>query len=106
MEWGLYVESETKEGFDNSINESNVVDQVPIVYLFGKSGGQIQDKKLAHLTLAYCDNVTVKNTTITRDAVFLYDSKNNEVAFAEAFHHRQEKGVDQQRRGEDLPGGD
>jgi len=76
MEWGLYVESETKEGFDNSINESNVVDQVPIVYLFGKSGGQIQDKKLAHLTLAYCDNVTVKNTTITRDAVFLYDSKN------------------------------
>ena len=37
---------------------------------------QIQDRKLAHLTLAYCDNVTVKNTTITRDAVFLFDSKN------------------------------
>lgn len=76
VDWSLYVESETKDGFNNSINESNVVDQAPIVYLFGKSGGQIQDKKLAHLTLAYCDNVTVKNTTITRDAVFLYDSKN------------------------------
>ena len=76
VEWSLYVESETKEGFDNSINETNMVDRVPIVYLFGTSGGQIQDKKLAHLTLAYCDNVTVKNTTITRDAVFLYDSKN------------------------------
>ncbi len=37
---------------------------------------QIQDRKLAHLTLAYCDNVTVKNTTITCDAVFLFDSKN------------------------------
>ena len=76
VDWSLYVESVTKEGFDNSINESNVVDLVPIVYLFGESGGQIQDRKLAHLTLAYCDNVTVKNTTITRDAVFLFDSKN------------------------------
>ncbi len=76
VDWGLYVESETREGFDNSINETNVVDEVPIVYQFGTSGAQIQDKKLAHLTLAYCNNATVKNTTITRDAVFLYDSRN------------------------------
>lgn len=76
VDWSLYVESATKEGFDNSINESNLVDMVPIVYLFGDSGGQIQDRELAHLTLAYCDNVTVKNTTITRDAIFLFDSKN------------------------------
>jgi parallel beta-helix repeat protein len=79
VEWSLYAEGETKEGFNNSIDESNVVDFVPIVYLFGRSGGQIQDRDIAHLTLAYCENVTVKNTAITSDAMFLFDSKNNRI---------------------------
>jgi len=79
VEWSLYAESETKEGFNNSIDESNVVDSVPIVYLFGNLGGVIQDRDLAHLTLAYCENVTVRNTAITNDAVFLFDSKNNKI---------------------------
>lgn len=79
VEWSLYIEGETKEGFNNSIDESNVVDSVPIVYLFGRSGGQIQDRDIAHLTLAYCENVTVKNTAITNDAIFLFDSKDNKI---------------------------
>ncbi len=79
VQWSLYVESETKEGFNNSIDESNVVDQVPIVYLFDMSGGEVRDRRLAHLTLAYCDNIVVENTTVTRDAVFLFDSKNNTI---------------------------
>ena len=79
VEWGLYAEAETKEGFNNSIDESNVVDSAPIVYLFGQFGGQIQDRDIAHLTLAYCENVTVKNTAITSDAMFLFDSKNNRI---------------------------
>jgi len=79
VEWSLYAEAETKEGFNNSIDESNVVDSVPIVYLFGRFGGQIQDRDIAHLTLAYCENVTVKNTAITNDAVFLFDSKKNRI---------------------------
>ncbi|MDQ1262272.1 MAG: hypothetical protein QG575_1453 [Euryarchaeota archaeon] len=79
VEWSLYAEAETKEGFNNSIDESNVVDSVPIVYLFGNFGGQIQDRELAHLTLAYCENVTVRNTAITNDAVFLFDSKKNRI---------------------------
>ena len=79
VEWSLYIEAETKEGFNNSIDESNVVDFVPIVYLFGHFGEQIQDRNIAHLTLAYCENVTVKNTAITNDAIFLFDSKNNRI---------------------------
>ncbi|MDD4650925.1 MAG: NosD domain-containing protein [Methanothrix sp.] len=79
VEWGFYTESETKQGFNNSIDESNVVDSHPIVYLFGSLGGQIQDRDLAHLTLAYCENVTVKNNDITNDAIFLFDSKNNRI---------------------------
>jgi parallel beta-helix repeat protein len=79
VEWSLYAEAETKEGFNNSIDESNVVDSRPIVYLFGNLGGQILDRDIAHLTLAYCENVTVRNTAITNDAVFLFDSKNNRI---------------------------
>jgi parallel beta-helix repeat protein len=77
--WSLYVDSDVREGFDNSIDESNVVDSSPIVYLFGRSGDMIQDRDIAHLTLAYCDNVTVKNTTIDNDAVFLYSSRDNRI---------------------------
>ncbi|MFZ2473236.1 MAG: NosD domain-containing protein [Methanothrix sp.] len=79
VEWSLYAEAENKEGFNNSIDESNVVDTVPIVYLFSRFGEQIRDRDIAHLTLAYCENVTVKNTDITNDAVFLFDSKNNKI---------------------------
>ena len=42
-------------------------------------GEQIQDRDIAHLTLAYCENVTVKNTAITNDAIFLFDSKDNKI---------------------------
>lgn len=79
VEWSFYAEAETKEGFNNSVDESNVVDSRPIVYLFGNLGGKILDRDLAHLTLAYCENVTVRNNAITNDAVFLFDSKNNRV---------------------------
>lgn len=77
--WSLYVESQTKEGFNNSIDESNVVDFVPIAYLFDQSETQIRDRQLAHLTMAYCRNMAVDNITITRDAVFLFDSMNNSI---------------------------
>lgn len=79
VEWSLYTEAETREGFNNSIDESNVVDSLPIVYLFENLGGQIQDRYLAHLTLAYCENVTVRNIAITNDALFLFDSNNNNI---------------------------
>lgn len=79
VEWSLYAEGVEKESFNNSIDESNQADFVPIVYLFGLMGGQIQDRDIAHLTLAYCENVTVRNTAITSDAVFLFDSKNNRI---------------------------
>ena len=77
--WSLYVESQTKEGFNNSIDESNVVDLVPIAYIFDQSGTQIRDKQLAHLTVAYCRNIAVDNITMTSDAVFMFDSMNNSI---------------------------
>lgn len=79
VSWSLYVESEGKEGFNNTIDESNLVDLVPIAYLFDQSGAQIRDKRLAHLTMAYCRDIEVENITLTGDAVFLFDSLNNSI---------------------------
>jgi len=77
--WSLYVESSWKEGFDNTIASSNLVDGKPVAYVYSQSGLLIQNKELAHLTLAYCDNITVENTAITNDALFLFNSKDNKI---------------------------
>lgn len=77
--WSLHVESSTKEGFNNSIDESNLVNGAPIAYIYGQSGGLIQNKKLAHLTLAYSDNFTVMMNEISNDAVFLINSMDNKI---------------------------
>jgi parallel beta-helix repeat protein len=76
VDWSLYVEAENREGFNNSIDESNVADSLPIVYLLGQTGNQIRNEEVAHITLAYCDNITIENTTITNDALFLFNSDN------------------------------
>jgi parallel beta-helix repeat protein len=75
----LYVESSDRVGFDNSIDESNVADSAPLVYLFNRSGEMIEGREMAHLTLAYCENLTIKNSSITKDALFLYASRNNSI---------------------------
>jgi parallel beta-helix repeat protein len=75
----LYVESSDRVGFDNSIDESNVADSAPLVYLFNRSREMIEGREMAHLTLAYCENLTIKNSSITKDALFLYASRNNSI---------------------------
>lgn len=79
VQWSLYVDAESRKGFDNAIDESNVADSAPIVYLFGKNGVQISNRDLAHLTIAYCDNTTVKNVTITNDALFLFHCNSSRI---------------------------
>ena len=79
VSWCLYVEASSREAYDNSIDESNIADSHPLVYLFNRSGEQIVDRDIAHMTLAYCDNLTVQNSTITRDALFLYSSRNSSI---------------------------
>ncbi|MCJ7444630.1 MAG: right-handed parallel beta-helix repeat-containing protein [Methanotrichaceae archaeon] len=79
VDWGLYVEASTKEGYNNSINETNSVNGMPVAYLFDQSGKSVQKRKLAHLTLAYCDNFTVKRNDIVNDAMFLFNSSGNKI---------------------------
>ena len=79
VSWSLYVESTNENGFNNSIEQSNIADGKPIVYLYGQSQSSIQDMELAHLTLAYCRNITIKNTAISGDAIFLFNSSDNQI---------------------------
>lgn len=79
VDWALYVEGTSQEGFDNSIDKSNVVEGKPIAYYYHQSGEMIEGQELAHLTLAYCDGFTVRGNTITNDAVFLFGSHGNQI---------------------------
>lgn len=79
VEWGLYAEAEAREGFDNYIDETNTVNLLPIVYIFNRSGEEIRDKKIAHLTMAYCKNVTIDNIEIANDAAFFFNCEGNRI---------------------------
>ncbi|MHC1631782.1 MAG: NosD domain-containing protein [Methanotrichaceae archaeon] len=73
----LYVDGTSEESFDNYIAESNCVDGKPILYYYNQSDLEIQDKECAHLTLARCQNCTVKGNAITNGLLSLYSSRNN-----------------------------
>ncbi|MDD1742010.1 MAG: right-handed parallel beta-helix repeat-containing protein, partial [Methanotrichaceae archaeon] len=73
VEWGLYVDSSTKEGYNNSIDETNLINGMPIGYFYSQSGGSIQGRELSHLTIAHCTNFTVLRNNIVNDAIFLFN---------------------------------
>lgn len=79
VNFGLYVESLAKEGFNNTIDESNMLNGRPIVYIYDQSGKLIQNRDLSHLTLAYCENFTVQKNNINSDAIFLLNSSKNNI---------------------------
>ncbi len=76
---GLYVDGESFEDYNNSIDESNEIDGKPITYICGKSGGLIQHRDLAHLTLAYCNDFIVRDNNISNDALALLGSNGNKI---------------------------
>lgn len=80
VSWGLYVEGSNRDGFNNTIKESNTVNGKPVAYFYGQSGKAITGRDLAHLTLAYCDGFTVEKNTIESDAIFLFNSNNNQIS--------------------------
>jgi parallel beta-helix repeat protein len=77
VRWGLYVEGSSRDGFNNTIGDSNIVNGKPIAYFYGQSGKTVSGRDLAHLTLAYCDGFAVEKNTIESDAIFLFGSNNN-----------------------------
>jgi parallel beta-helix repeat protein len=76
---GMIVLGSNKQSFDNSIDESNTEDGKPIAYFFGQSNKVVQGRELSHLTLAYCNNFTLKNNTISNDALLLFSSRSSKI---------------------------
>lgn len=77
VDWGLYVEGSSREGFNNTIGESNTVNGRPIAYFYGQSAKAVSGRDLSHLTLAYCDGFSVERNTIEGDALFLFGTNNS-----------------------------
>ncbi|VVB64788.1 Right handed beta helix region [uncultured archaeon] len=76
---GMIVLGGDRQSFDNAIDESNTEDSKPIAYFFGQSNKVVQDRALSHLTLAYCNNFTVENNTISNDALLLFSSRSSKI---------------------------
>jgi len=79
VNWGLYVDGPTRESFNNSISESNLINGKPIAYFYGQSNKAIENRELAHMTMAYCSNFTVEKILISNDALFLFGSGGNAI---------------------------
>lgn len=75
VQLGLTVDGSAAESFNNSIPESNTIDGVPILYLYGRSGEVVTGREFSHITLASCENCTVEGCTVTNDALFTYASR-------------------------------
>jgi parallel beta-helix repeat protein len=75
VRWGLYVDGSSEESFDNQISESNQIDGKPILYLYGRSNEEISGRESGHITLAFCENCTVLDSSVANDALFVYNSR-------------------------------
>ena len=81
---GMLVFSEPppdpKPYYNNSIDTSNLVNGRPVYYYFNEQDLVIDSLETSHLTLAFCDNCTVKNSNISNgDGIFLVALTNSSV---------------------------
>jgi len=81
---GICVYSELppdpKPYYNHSIDTSNLVNGRPVYYYFGEQDFVIDGLETSHLTLAFCDNCTVKNSNISNgDGIFLVGLTNSSV---------------------------
>ena len=82
---GMLVYSEpppdAKPYYNNSMDASNLVNGMPVYYYFDEQDLVIDGLETSHLTLAFCDNCTVKNSNISNgDGIFMVALTNSNVA--------------------------
>ncbi|MBN2099422.1 MAG: right-handed parallel beta-helix repeat-containing protein, partial [Dehalococcoidia bacterium] len=75
---GIRVLGSAKTDFDNIIDTTNTVNGKPVYYYYDQSGLVLDGLDAGHLTLAYCSNSTVRNSSISNgDGVYLRYSDGN-----------------------------
>ncbi|HOO53997.1 MAG TPA: NosD domain-containing protein [Methanothrix sp.] len=72
---GLSVDGSTVESFDNQVPESNQIDGKPVLYLYRRSNEEVSGREFGHITLAACEDCTVKGCSVANDALFVYMSQ-------------------------------
>jgi parallel beta-helix repeat protein len=78
--FNVFNENDRKEHFDNSIDTSNIINGKPVYYFFNQKGLVLNNLEASHITLAFCEDFTIKNCLITKgDGLFLYSSSNNSI---------------------------
>jgi len=93
---GLRVLGETPEEYRLDIDDSNLLNDSPILYYYGLDGDTIDGKKGTHITVADSRNVTISNNEVVNgDGI--------ELAFV-TVRHRLRGG--EERRPSDEPGPD
>ncbi|WP_369424770.1 NosD domain-containing protein [Methanothrix sp.] len=78
-ELGLFVDGSTREAYSNSISDTNLIDGMPVVYVFNQRNARISDHEAAHMTVAYCDRCNISQNRIAHDAMFLYGITNSTI---------------------------
>jgi parallel beta-helix repeat protein len=71
---------DSKSHYNNSIDTSNLVNDRPVYYYFDEQDLVIDGLETSHLTLAFCDDCTVKNSNISNgDGIFLFGLSNSTI---------------------------
>ncbi len=77
---GLYVNGNHKPDFNHTIDTSNTINGKSLYYFFDLHDITIENLDTAHITLAYCDNVTLKNSNVTfGDFLHLVSTTNSKI---------------------------
>lgn len=75
---GLFVCCYGQSQYNHIIDTTNTVNGKPVFYYFDQENQVIENKDIGHLTLAYCENIRVKNNNISDgDGVRLHYTGNS-----------------------------
>jgi len=78
---GLWVWGDQKQDFNNIILPSNSVNGKPVYYFFDLKNTTIQNLDASHVTMAWCNNITLINSNVTSgDGIVLSYTTNSTIA--------------------------
>lgn len=78
---GLRVTGESPEEYRHTIDETNLLNNYPVTYLYGKKKETVSAVRSTHLTLAACENMTITNNEIINgDGIQLAFVKDSEIS--------------------------
>jgi len=75
----LFVKSNEINNYNNSIDETNIINEHPVKYYFKNCPSLIENNIMTHLTLIGCNNSIVRNNIFYGDGIRLVYVNNSEI---------------------------